>query len=109
MCVCDVGCVCAQLADPLSRLHLGVSPDELVNAHATVREKLLLRHDTIHKAFKYMDKDGSGFINRSEFESTLNDLNVVIRKPVLDSLLDIIDVEDNDDGDEDHDIGFREL
>jgi len=97
------------LADPLSKLHAGVTAEELVNAHGTVRDKLLLRHDTIYKAFKYMDKDGSGFINRKEFEDALRDLNVSIRKPVLDSLIDIIDVEDNDDGDDDNDIGFREF
>ena len=31
------------------------------------------------------------------------------RSQVLDSLLDIIDVEDDDDGEDDHDIGFREF
>ena len=56
------------------------------------------KYDTIHKAFKYMDQDGSGFINRSEFEWALAAMNVNIRKAVLDSLLDIIDVEDDGDG-----------
>ena len=51
-----------------------MTAEDLVNAHSIVRERLLLKHDTIHKAFKYMDKDGSGFINRAEFEGTLNDL-----------------------------------
>ena len=59
-----------------------MTAEDLVNAHSIVRERLLLKHDTIHKAFKYVDKDGSGFINRAEFEGTLNDLNVHIRKPV---------------------------
>jgi len=62
-----------------------------------------------NKAFKNMDMDGSGFINRSEFEGALKNLNVQLKKPVLDSLLDIIDVEDDDDGGDDHDIGFREF
>ena len=78
-----------------------------------VRERLLIKYDTIHKAFKYMDMDGSGFINRSEFETALKYLNVNIRKPVLDSLLDIIDVEDDSDDPgadpNEHDIGFREF
>ena len=54
------------LADPLSKLKPGVTADDLVNAHQMVRERLLIKYDTIHKAFKYMDADGSGFINREE-------------------------------------------
>ena len=34
---------------------------------------------------------------------------ITLRSQVLDSLLDIIDVEDDDDGEDDHDIGFREF
>jgi len=97
------------LDDPLSKLKPGVTAEDLVMAHSTVRERLLNKHDTIHKAFKNMDMDGSGFINRSEFEGALKNLNVQLKKPVLDSLLDIIDVEDDDDGGDDHDIGFREF
>jgi len=98
------------LENPLSRLHAGVTPEELVRAHSTIRDRLLDRYDTILKAFKFMDKDGSGYITRGEFEHALHRLNVTnISKPCLDSLLDIIDVEDNDDGGEDHDIGFREF
>jgi Ca2+-binding EF-hand superfamily protein len=97
------------LADPRSYLKPGVTPEDLVAAHTSVRDKLLSKHGTIHKAFKFMDKDGSGFINRAEFEGALRQLNLNLPKAVLDSLMDIIDVEDDDDGDEDHDIAFREF
>ena len=45
----------------------------------------------------------------SEFEQGLRLLNISVRQPVLDTLLDIIDAEDNDDGGNDHDIGFKEF
>lgn len=98
------------LADPLAKLRDGVTPEELVRAHSTVRDRLLDRYDTILKAFKFMDKDGSGYITRSEFEDAMRKLNITgISKACLDTLLDIIDIEDNDDGGDDHDIGFREF
>lgn len=97
------------LANPFAKLRPGVSAEELIACHAQIREKLLTKHESIHKAFKYMDTDGSGYINRKEFEAGLRNLNIAVRKPVLDTLLDIIDAEDNDDGGDDHDIGFKEF
>ena len=41
------------LADPLSKLRPGVTPEDLVSAHSMVRERLLTKYDTVHKAFKY--------------------------------------------------------
>ena len=64
------------LADPLAKLRDGVTPEELVRAHSTVRDRLLDRYDTILKAFKFMDKDGSGYITRSEFEDAMRKLNI---------------------------------
>ena len=97
------------LRDPLAKLRPGVTANELVECHQQVRERLLTKHENVHKAFKYMDVDGSGFIDRGEFEQGLKNLNISVRQPVLDTLLDIIDAEDNDDGGDGHDIGFKEF
>lgn len=97
------------LRDPLAKLRPGVTANELVECHQQVRERLLTKHENVHKAFKYMDVDGSGFIDRGEFEHGLKNLNISVRQPVLDTLLDIIDAEDNDDGGDGHDIGFKEF
>lgn len=54
------------------------------------------------KAFKFMDQDRTGFIEKAEFRQAINFMNLDshIRKPVIDALLALIDTDDdrNDGG-----------
>lgn len=105
-------------SDPLqgvmSKLRPGVTPAMLRSAHNQIRDKLKTKFGTIARAFRTWDENKNGFLGREEFDFGLKDLNLDgIPRPVIDSLLDIIDVVDDGNADQDHakdhDIQLREF
>ena len=102
------------LVGAMAKLRPGVTPKMLRNAHNVIREKLKTKYGTIARAFRTFDENKNGFLGREEFDFGLLDLNLDgIPRPVIDSLLDIIDVDDDGAEDQDHardhDIQFREF
>ena len=98
----------------LAKLRPGVTPQEVRQAHATIRQKLTDKFTTVARAFRTYDTSHNGYISRAEFEFMLLDLNLDgLRHPVVESLIDIVDSHD-DTSDEytsklEHDIQFREF
>ena len=104
--------------DPLqavmTKLKPGVSPEELQRAHRILKDKLSTKYGTVGRAFRTWDEDHNGFINMTEFKAGLLDLNLDgIRQPVIESLLDIADTDDDTTDvyhtKMEHDIQFREF
>jgi len=95
------------------QLRPGVTADELRHAQAVIKDKLMDKYSGFQQAFRSVDKDGSGFINRGELEACLLTLNLnMIRTEVIDTLIDFIDCENNLDDDTDGgptDIHYREF
>jgi len=80
---------------------------------AMIKDKLMDKFSGFTGAFRSMDKDGSGYVSRSELEGMLLTLNLNnIRREVVETLIDFIDctndVEDDDD-DGPTDIAYREF
>ena len=103
-------------AQPLTvggvRMRAGVTAEELREVHHAVRGRLEDRYTGLHQAFRSLDRDGSGYIGRPELTTMLAALNLSVRPPVLDSLIDLMDVENDVEDDDDAgptDIGFREF
>jgi len=90
-----------------------VTANELRQAVSFISSKLMDKHSSLTAAFRYMDKDGSGFVSRGELVDMIHNLNLSsIRQPVIDTLIDFIDVSNDlaDDIDEGStDIGYREF
>lgn len=104
--------------DPLEgawgKLRPGCTPKMLRQAHRQIKDKLTTKFGTIARAFRQWDENKNGFLGRDEFDFGLLDLNLDgIPRVVIDSLLDIIDVDDDGDDDQDHerdhDIQLREF
>jgi Ca2+-binding EF-hand superfamily protein len=102
------------LHNVMAKLRPGVTPKMLRQAHGQIKDKLHTKFGTIAKAFRQWDENKNGFLGREEFDRGLLDLNLNgIPRPVIDSLLDIIDVDDDGaqdtDHGKDHDIQLREF
>jgi len=95
------------------QLRPGVTADEMRHAQAIIKDKLMDKFSGFQQAFRSVDKDGSGYINRGELEACLLTLNLnMLRKDVVDTLIDFIDCENNLDDDTDGgptDIHYREF
>lgn len=95
------------------KLRPGVTADDLRKAQALIKDKFFDKFSGFQQAFRSIDKDGSGYINRNELEACLHNLNLsMLRKDVIDTLVDFIDCENDLDDDTDGgptDIGYREF
>ena len=101
-------------AASMSKMQLrpGVTPEELREAQTKIKNKILEKYAGFKQAFNSIDADGSGFINRSELEGLFETLGLKeFRRPVVDTLIDFIDCEDNDGGGAggETDIHYREF
>ncbi len=91
-------------------LPAGISVEELQSAHDQIKEKLLSKYGSFTRAFRSIDEDGTGLIERHEFERALRTVNLDgIRQPVVLCLLDMMDYDDDDDGDTGYDIKYEEF
>jgi len=91
-------------------LPAGVSLEELQSSHDQIKEKLLSKYGSFTRAFRSIDEDGSGLIERHEFERMMRSLNLDgIRQPIILCLLDMMDYDDDDDGETGYDIKYEEF
>ena len=93
-------------------LRKGVAPDEVRKAQRLIKDRILDKYSGFKHAFESVDDDNSGFINRKEIEVMFKKLEIpAIRPEVMDTLIDIIDCEDNSGGGEagEADIHYREF
>ena len=59
-----------------------------------LREELEEKYSTITKAFKFIDADRTGILEREEMKRLVTEFNMVgVRDEVFETLLDFIDVE----------------
>lgn len=74
-----------------------VSPDDLRKAAASLKEKLLDKFGSLTRAFRAVDKDGSGTITRDELAQYLEvmNLHMTIKKDVLEGLFRLIDADES--------------
>ena len=73
-----------------------VSKEEVNTAQTIIKGKFTDRFKSLTRAFKTADADRSGDITREEFDTILSTLNLSdIRKPVIDALCALIDVDAN--------------
>lgn len=95
------------------KLRPGVTADELRAAQSIIKDKFFDKYSGFQAAFRSVDRDGSGYINRAELEQCLVSLNLnTIRKEVIDTLIDFIDCENDLEDDTDGgptDIGYQEF
>ena len=97
-------------APKLFALPQGISLEELQSAHDQIKEKLLSKYGSFTRAFRSIDQDGTGFIERHEFERALRTVNLDgIRQPVVLCLLEMMDYDDDDDGEAGYDIKYEEF
>lgn len=99
---------------PAPRLRPGVTPEELRRAQNLLRDRITDRHSNLHRAFRSADRDASGYISRDELIALVGRLNLgfAVREPVLDTLIDLMDVENDLEDDLDEgptDISYREF
>ena len=88
----------------------GITINDLQFALVKVKEQLLTKHGSFTKAFRSTDTDASGQITDSEFRAMLQSLNLEsIRPAVIDSLMELIDYDDDDEGEAEHDIKYEEF
>jgi len=91
-------------------LPAGITLEELQNSHDQIKEKLLSKYGSFTRAFRSIDQDGTGLIERHEFEQALRAVNLDgIRQPVILCLLDMMDYDDDDDGESGYDIKYEEF
>ena len=97
-------------ASKVFALPQGISLEELQSAHDQIKEKLLSKYGSFTRAFRAIDQDGTGFIERHEFERALRTVNLDgIRQPVVLCLLEMMDYDDDDDGEAAYDIKYEEF
>jgi len=78
-------------------LRPGVRALELRRAHTIIKEKLLTKFKTLGSAFRFIDNDHTGAVERAEIEEALSHLNLGMLKPaVVLNLIDFIDVDGGD-------------
>jgi Ca2+-binding EF-hand superfamily protein len=95
------------------QLRAGVTAQDLRQAQTLIKDKLMEKYSNVTQAFRSVDRDGSGYINRKELADTLRQLNLSsLRTDVIDNLVDFIDCENNVEDDDDNgptDIQLREF
>lgn len=73
----------------------GVTRDDIRKCASRIKEKLLDKFGTLHKAFKAIDEDRSGFITRDELDYYLIVINIVEKAEVVDALFETIDADES--------------
>jgi len=69
---------------------------EVLSLHALLKHKIETRFHELRRAFRLIDQDKSGSCDRHECKRMLLQMfNIVVPEPVIDRMLDLIDV-DND-------------